>query len=299
MRLQGTFTALITPFQKNEELDFPALENLVRHQVQGKVEGLVPCGTTGESPTLTHKEHSEVIAFVIQKAKELNPDIKIIAGTGSNSTREAVSLANSAEQDGADYQLSVSPYYNKPTQEGLYRHFSTIADSSKLPIILYNIPGRTNVRMEIATIARLARHENIIGIKEATGDINFMTQVILETPEDFSVLSGDDNMLLPLLSVGGDGVISVISNVFPQELGDITRLYLSGKTEEARKAFLHIFPLCQAMFTETNPIPVKFAANYMSLCENVLRLPMTPLSKEKENSVIGAIQKFQEKSEGK
>ncbi len=293
MRLRGTFTALITPFSRTDEsIDFTSFEKILQHQIQGGVEGLVPCGTTGESPTLSHAEHAKVISWVIEKAKALNPNIIVMAGTGSNSTKEAVELSRNAVSDGADYLLSVNPYYNKPTQEGLYRHFSTIADNARAPVILYNIPGRTGVQLSIDTIKRLAAHGNIAGIKEATGDLNFMTQVILETPEEFSVLSGDDNLLLPLLSVGGDGVVSVVSNLFPKETSDITRFFHQGKTADAEKLFRRIFPLCKAMFVETNPIPVKYSASVLGLCENVLRLPMTPLSQANVSFVESALEQF-------
>ncbi|MDH5717698.1 MAG: 4-hydroxy-tetrahydrodipicolinate synthase [Spirochaetia bacterium] len=292
MNLTGTFTALITPFKTSGEIDWDTLEKIVRFQVENGIEGIVPCGTTGESPTLNHKEHREVIARVTKIAKEEKSDIIIIAGTGSNSTREAVELTRAAAEDGADFALSVNPYYNKPTQEGLYRHFSEIANASKIPIVLYNIPGRTSVCLSIDTIKKLASHENIAGIKEATGDLNFMAEVIFETPDDFALISGDDNLLLPILSLGGRGVISVISNIFPKECGDITRQYLSGKVEGASQIFKRIFPLCKAMFLETNPIPVKFAASYMGLCENILRLPLTSVSKENEIKITKAIENF-------
>jgi len=292
MNLTGTFTALITPFQKDGEIDWQCLEKLTRLQIQNGVEGIVPCGTTGESPTLSHKEHREVIARVIKTAKEENSNAVIIAGTGSNSTKEAIELTKAAAEDGADFALSVNPYYNKPTQEGLYRHFSEIADASSIPILLYNIPGRTSVSLNIDTMKKLSAHGNIAGVKEATGDLNFMISVIQETPENFSLISGDDNLLLPILSVGGRGVISVVSNIFPKEASEITRKYLNKEYEATKELFMKIFPVCGAMFLETNPIPVKFAASYLSLCENLLRLPLTSVSKENEVKIQNAVDKF-------
>ncbi|MDH4262244.1 MAG: 4-hydroxy-tetrahydrodipicolinate synthase [Spirochaetia bacterium] len=289
MKLQGTFTALITPFQKNEQIDYPALKKLIVKQMLNKVEGLVPCGTTGESPTLTHEEHREVIAKTVEWAKEINKDTTIIAGTGSNSTQEAVDLTKSAAADGADYALVVNPYYNKPTQDGLYAHFMRIAESSTIPVIVYNIPGRTSVSLSIDTISRLAEHPNIAGIKESTGDLGFMAEVILNTPDDFVLLSGDDNLLLPVLSIGGKGVISVLSNLLPLKVGNVSRSFFSGNYEHARKEYYNLLPLMKAMFFETNPIPVKAALSIMSEIENVLRLPMTKLSKGNHEKLINIL----------
>jgi len=294
MSLTGTYTALITPFKQNLDVDYDALKKIIEFQVDAGVEGLVPCGTTGESPTLNHEEHRKVIAKTIEWAKAKNSNIKIIAGTGSNSTREAIALTKAAKEDGADYALQVNPYYNKPTQLGLVTHFRNIAEAGDLPIILYNIPGRTSVSLNIESIVELAGHKNIIGIKEATGDIGFMTQVIHNTPKDFVLLSGDDNLLLPILSIGGQGVISVIANLFPRETGDITRKFLAGNTDYAREKFFNMANLCSAMFLETNPIPVKFAANYLGLCENELRLPMTKLSQRFEEKLETIIDIFKD-----
>ena len=256
MSIKGSFTALITPFHPDLSIDWSSLERIVKSQVDGGIDGLVPCGTTGESPTLSHEEHIEVIARVTEWGKKLNPQTIIIAGTGSNSTQEAIYLTKEAANKGADYALVVNPYYNKPTQEGLYRHFKAIADETSIPLILYNIPGRTSVRLEADTLLKLSRHEKISGVKEATGDLNLMTEIILQTGEDFSLLSGDDNLLLPILSIGGQGIISVCSNIYPTRISSITKQFLNGDTSEARENFLRIFPFCQAMFLETNPIPV-------------------------------------------
>ena len=226
-------------------------------------------------------------------AKKKKSDTIIIAGTGSNSTREAIALTRFAGQAGADFALVVNPYYNKPTQRGLIEHFTAIADASEIPIVLYNIPGRTSVKIELETMAFLAKHKNIVAVKEATGDISFMTQVMQATPDDFILLSGDDNLLLPILAIGGKGVISVISNVFPAQTSEISRMYLSGNIKGAAEKFSRLFPLCSAMFLETNPIPVKYAASLLGHCENSLRLPMTSLSQNFVEKVKEAIEKFQ------
>ena len=294
LKLRGTYTALITPFTADgEKVDWAALKQLVERQIDAGVEGLVPCGTTGESPTLSHEEHAEVIAKVIEWAKAKNPTCVVIAGTGSNSTSEAISLTKAAAAAGADAVLSVNPYYNKPVQAGLTLHFQKIADASKVPVILYNIPGRSAVGMTVDTIQALAKHGNIAAIKEATGDLGFMAQVIQATEGKLALLSGDDNLIVPVLSIGGVGVISVISNVYPKETGDITRDYFAGRQADAQKKFLKLLPLCKAMFIETNPIPVKFAAAKKGICENSLRLPMTPLSKSLEATLISAMESFE------
>jgi len=279
MQLTGTYTALVTPFSSNEEIDMQALKALVLSQVKNGVTGLVPCGTTGESPTLTHDEHRQVIARVVEWGKGANSDLKILAGTGSNSTKEAIELTRAAAQDGADMALVVNPYYNKPTQDGLRRHFGAIADASDIPVVLYNIPGRTNVSLSIETVIHLSQHSNIIGIKEASGDLNFMARVIGSTSADFSLMSGDDNLLLPILSLGGMGVISVISNLYPSKTSQITKLYKAGDISGATSIFYSLFPLMGAMFVETNPIPIKHALAYKGIIQDVLRLPLTTLSK--------------------
>lgn len=292
--LRGTYTALITPFTADgEKVDWAALKKLVEFQIDEGVEGLVPCGTTGESPTLSHEEHAEVIAKVIEWAKAKKPSVVVIAGTGSNSTAEAVALTRHAAAAGADAVLSVNPYYNKPVQAGLIAHFERIADASTVPVVLYNIPGRSAVGLTLDTIVQLAKHENIIGIKEATGDLGFMAQIIQATEGKFTLLSGDDNLLLPVLSIGGRGVISVVSNIYPRETGAVTRQYEAGNLNEAKQKFMRLLPLCKAMFLETNPIPVKYAASRKGLCHNVLRLPMTPLSHHLQAVVAGAMDVFE------
>ena len=280
MNLHGIFTAIITPFKASGEVDWNNFEKLVKTQIEAGVDGLVPCGTTGESPTLSHDEHRQVAARVASWAKTTNPNALIIAGTGSNSTKEAIELTKSAATEGADYSLQVNPYYNKPTQEGLYQHFKSIADESTIPLILYNIPGRTSVKIGLNTMQKLSLHKNVVGVKEATGDLNFMTEIMCTTNKNFTLLSGDDNLLLPILSIGGQGIISVCSNIFPKQICQITRDYLAGNHKSAQKMFHKIFPFCQSMFYETNPIPVKYALSEMGFCENILRSPLTPLNQK-------------------
>ena len=272
---QGSIVALVTPF-RNGNVDEPKLRELVEFHVSHGTDGIVPCGTTGESPTLSHDEHKRVVEIVIDAARGRIP---VIAGTGSNSTAEAIDLTSHARQAGATGALVVNPYYNRPTQEGLYRHFRAVAEAVDIPIIVYNIASRTAVNVETDTLARLATDcPNIVGVKEASGSLDQMTQVILACGPDFSVLSGDDNLTLPLMSVGGRGVISVVANVVPRETAEITHAALGGDWKLARDLHLRLFPLCRAMFIETNPIPVKEAMAMLGMLEPEYRLPMCRMS---------------------
>ncbi|NCN08676.1 MAG: 4-hydroxy-tetrahydrodipicolinate synthase [Leptospira sp.] len=271
---KGVYTAIITPFSKGA-IDYDSYFRLLDLQIQAGVDGVVPCGTTGESPTLGHDEHSELIQKTVQYA---NKRIKVIAGTGSNSTKEAVQLTEQACKDGVDGVLSVNPYYNKPTQDGLTRHFQEIADHSSVGVMLYNIPGRTGVMLSIETVQKLAEHKNIVSIKEATGDLGFMARLRAVLPKDFTMLSGDDNLTLPLLSIGGAGVVSVVSNIFPASLVKMVQLWNQGRIEESRAIYFKLMPVFYSAFMETNPIPVKAALSWLGYCENELRLPMTQLS---------------------
>jgi len=274
---EGAFTALITPF-KNDKIDYDALELQIEKQVSEGIDGVIPMGTTGESPTVSFGEHEEFIRRVV---KLVNGRVKVIAGTGANSTSEAVWLTKGAEDAGVDGVLSVNPYYNKPTQKGLIAHYEAIAKSTKLPIVLYNIPGRSGVNFLPESINELLkRTDNIVTMKEASGDINQMMRLIELCGDRITVLSGDDNLLLPLLSVGGKGVISVLSNVIPADIKKVITLYMANKTEEAKAAFYRLLPLCRMMFLETNPIPVKAAMEMMGLCTGDLRLPMVRTSDE-------------------
>jgi 4-hydroxy-tetrahydrodipicolinate synthase len=271
----GSFVALVTPF-RNGKVDEAKLRELVEFQVTHGTDGIVPCGTTGESPTLSHDEHKRVVEIVIETARKR---VKILAGTGSNSTAEAIDLTRHAEKAGADGALVVNPYYNKPTQEGLYRHFRAVAESVAIPIVTYNIQGRTAVNVETATMARLARDvKNIRGVKEASGSLDQMSQVIAACGPDFSVLSGDDNITLPLMAIGGHGVISVIANIVPRETADLVHAALDGDMKRARDLHYRLFPLARAAFLETNPIPIKEAMAMAGMLEPEFRLPMCRMS---------------------
>jgi 4-hydroxy-tetrahydrodipicolinate synthase len=272
---QGSLVAMVTPF-RDGRVDEATLKELVEFHVQRGTDGLVPCGTTGESPTLSHEEHKRVVEVVIEAAAGRVP---VVAGTGSNSTAEAIEMTIHAARAGAAGALLVSPYYNKPTQEGLYRHFRAVAEAAPdLPLILYNIQGRTAVNIETDTLVRLAQLPNVVGVKEASGSLDQMTQVILACGPDFTVLSGDDNLTLPLMAVGGRGVISVLANFLAREVADLTHAALEGDWKRARELHLRLYPLCRAMFIETNPIPVKEAMAMLGMVRAEWRLPMCPMS---------------------
>lgn len=269
----GCGTALVTPFRKDLSLDEETMRRLVRRQIAGGINFLVPCGTTGESPTLSHEEHLRVVAITLEEAKGKVP---VLAGAGGYDTRHVIEMAREAERMGAQGILSVTPYYNKPTQEGLYHHFKAIAAATSLPIILYNVPPRTNVNIDPATVRRLSEIENIIGVKEASGNISQITQVIQQVPEEFLVLSGDDALTLPLAAMGGRGIISVASNEIPAEMTRLAQLCLAGNFAEARAMQRKWLPLLEVNFIETNPTPVKAAMAEMGLLEPVFRLPLVP-----------------------
>jgi len=272
---QGSFVAMVTPF-RNGKVDEAKLRELVEFHVTHGTDGLIPCGTTGESPTLNHDEHHRVVEIVIEAARGR---IRVIAGTGSNSTAEAIDMTKHAERAGAAGALVVNPYYNKPTQEGLYRHFRAIAESVAIPVLLYNIQSRTAINVETDTLARLARDvKNIVGVKEASGSLDQMSQVIAACGPDFSVLSGDDNITLPLLAIGGSGVVSVIANIVPRETADLVHAALEGDWKRARDLHYRLFPLARAAFLETNPIPIKEAMAMAGMLEPEFRLPMCRMS---------------------
>jgi 4-hydroxy-tetrahydrodipicolinate synthase len=272
----GTFTALVTPF-RNGEVDVEALEGIVEFQIQHGVSGLVPCGTTGETPAMSEAEDRVVVGTVV---RIVNGRVPVIAGTGSNSTDMAIKYTKMAQEVGADGSLQVAPYYNKPTQEGLYRHFAAIAESTELPLVLYNIPGRTSVTISAETMARLAEIPNIVGVKDSTLSMNMISDVIRLCGEEFDVLSGDDPMTLPLVALGGRGVISVASNVAPGAVSDMVRAVLEGDWERGRELHYELLPLFRALFVETNPIPVKTAASLLGLCSDEMRLPLVPMEGE-------------------
>jgi 4-hydroxy-tetrahydrodipicolinate synthase len=270
-RFQGSFVAMVTPF-RNGRVDEAKLRDLVDFHVAHGTDGLIPCGTTGESPTLSHDEHKRVVEVVVEAARGRIP---VVAGTGSNSTAEAIDLTKHAERAGAAGALVVNPYYNKPTQEGLYRHFRAVAESAAIPILVYNIQSRTAVNVETATLERLVRDvKNVAGVKEASGSLDQMSQVIAACGPDFAVLSGDDNITLPLLAIGGHGVVSVIANILPRETAEMVHAALDGDWKRARELHYRLFPLARAAFLETNPIPIKEAMAMAGMIEPEFRLPM-------------------------
>jgi 4-hydroxy-tetrahydrodipicolinate synthase len=276
----GTYTAIVTPF-KNGKVDEPALERLVKAQIKGGVDGIVPVGTTGESPTLNYEEHIEVIALSVKFAAD---KIKVLAGTGGNSTSEAIYLTQHAEKVGADGSLQVAPYYNKPTQEGLFQHFHAVARATKLPIMLYSIPSRCGIEIAVDTVNRLAHDSvNIVGIKEAGGNADRVSQLRAALGKDFVIMSGDDSLTLPFMSVGAHGVISVASNVIPSEVAHMVKACALGKPAVALKLHDKYYPLFKDLFIETNPLPVKAALAMMGMMQEEFRLPLVPMgSKNRE-----------------
>lgn len=286
---QGTYTALITPFTTSGAIDEPALRRLVDAQIEAGIDGIVPMGTTGESPTVTHTENVKVVEIVVDQA---NGRVPIIAGTGSNSTSEAVDMTKQAKAIGADASLQVAPYYNKPSQEGFYRHFTTLADEVDLPMIVYNIPGRTGKNIETSTLKRIAVHPNIVAVKEASGSIPQMMEVIEELPEAFDVLSGDDNLAFPLTALGGRGVVSVASNLIPGRMTQMIRRAIDGDIIGARKEHFALLPLFRAVFLDTNPIPIKYMMHKAGYCAESYRLPMVPLSEENKVKIDALMKEY-------
>lgn len=282
----GCGTAMVTPFRKDGSLDEATLRRLVRRQIEQGIDFLVPCGTTGESPTLTREEHLRVVAITIEESGRKVP---VLAGAGGNNTHEVIEIARACQELGADGILSVTPYYNKATQEGLYRHYKAIAEAIDIPIVLYSVQGRTGVNIEPATVVRLAGIEGIVGIKEASGNITQIAEIIQRVPRDFIVLSGDDAMTLPVIALGGRGIVSVVSNQIPGAMTELTRLANSGDVVGARAMQRQWLPLMQINFVEANPIPVKWGMATMGLLEPVYRLPLVeplPASKEKIAQVL-------------
>ena len=270
----GCGTALVTPFRQDRSLDEATLRSLVKRQMDAGINFLVPCGTTGESPTLTRKEHLRVVEITL----EAKGNVPVLAGAGGYNTAEVIELAHELKAMGVDGILSVTPYYNKPTQEGLYQHYKAIAAAAKMPIVVYSVQSRTGVNVEPATLKRLSEIEYIVGVKEASGNIAQMAQVVHQVPPGFTVLSGDDAITIPLIALGGKGVISVVSNEIPKQMTDLTRAALRGDFEEARNLQRRYLPLMDINFIESNPIPVKAALSIMGLLEPVWRLPMVPPS---------------------
>ena len=289
MDLKGVYTALITPF-KNDAIDEEGLGRLIEFQLQGGVDGIVPCGTTGEASTLTYEEHERVIELTV---KFVNGKVPVIAGTGSNSTHETVELTEKAKKLGSDLSLLVAPYYNRPTQEGLYSHFKKVAEEVDIPIVLYNIPTRTGVNMLPELVARLAEIPNIVAIKEASGSLQQVADIYRLTKGQFTILSGDDNIFLPMMALGARGVISVLSNILPQKLKALSKAFLDDKDiEKSRALHMELMPLFQAMFVEVNPVPVKESLYYMGLVEKEMRLPLVPLTDKNREYLKTVLREF-------
>lgn len=285
----GVYTALITPFKNNNKIDFDALERLIKNQCISGVDGIVPCGTTGESSTLTCEEREEVIEFCV---KNVNGRVRVLAGTGSNSTDEVIHSTQFAKKVGCDGALIVSPYYNKPTQKGLYIHFKSIADAVDIPIVLYNIAGRTSINIEPITIAKLFKDcKNIVGVKEASGSLEQMSTIKYLVP-DIDLISGDDALTLPLLSIGGVGVISILSNIIPADMVLFIKEFKEGNIKKAMDIHYKLLPLIKSMFVETNPIPIKTAAFLLGICESSLRLPMCNMEENNKLKLEKALKDY-------
>lgn len=287
---EGAGVALITPFKENGEVNFEKLEELVEEQIAGGTDAIIACGTTGESSTMTHEEDDEVIRFI---CKKVNHRIPVIAGTGSNCTREAVSKSIAAEKAGADGLLVVTPYYNKATQKGLIQHFTTIANAVSIPVILYHIPGRTGVTMKPETIVTLCREvPNIVGVKEASGDFSAIAEIMHLSGGEIDVYSGNDDQIVPLLAMGGKGVISVLSNVAPRQTHEICASFFRGDVETSRRMQLEALPLINALFCEVNPIPVKAAMNLMGKEVGPMRLPLTTMEEQNQEHLAKAMREY-------
>lgn len=277
--LKGAITALITPFDKNGNIDYISMEKIIEYQIKNKIDGLVVCGTTGESATLSNNEKKELIQFVVKK---VNKRVPVIAGTGSNNTKHSIELSKYAESVGVDYLLLVTPYYNKTNQKGLIEHYTAIANSVKIPCILYNVPSRTGIDMLPETVLELCKVPNIIGIKEASNNFSNILKICSKKPKDFLVFSGNDDSIIPLLSLGGNGVISVLSNVFPEEVHNMCKCYFENNTAESTNLQLKFADVIFSLFSDVNPIPVKEAMSQKGFCTNTVRLPLIQLPKEKK-----------------
>lgn len=286
---KGVYTAIVTPFKDDNKIDEQSLRKLVDFQIDKGVQGIVPVGTTGESPTLDHEEHHRVIEIVID---QVSGRVPVIAGTGSNCTDEAIRLTEKAKKAGATASLQVAPYYNKPTQEGFYRHFTAVADSVDLPIIVYNIPGRSGKNIENSTMLELAKHKNIVAVKEASGNITQIMDLISKKPADFTLLSGDDNLVFPILALGGKGVVSVASNLVPDRMAEFVGSALEGNWAKARELHYELLPLFRAIFIETNPIPIKAALAMKGMIRENYRLPMCRMSDEHKKTLKSVLEKL-------
>ncbi|MBO1512073.1 4-hydroxy-tetrahydrodipicolinate synthase [Metabacillus bambusae] len=287
MNYGQVLTAMITPFDHNGEVDFNATKNLVNYLIANGSDGLVINGTTGESPTLTTEEKVDLFKYVVQI---VNGRVPVIAGTGSNNTKASISLTSLAEEAGVDGIMLVTPYYNKPSQEGMYQHFKAIAETTSLPVMLYNIPGRSSVNMSVETIVRLSQIDNIVSIKEASGDLDAMAEIISKTPNDFSVYSGDDALTLPLLAIGGTGIISVSSHIIGNEMQEMINKFKEGDVTGAASLHRNLLPIMKAMFAAPNPTPVKAALNMRGIPVGDVRLPLIPLNKEEKIALQATLQ---------
>lgn len=291
MNFGQILTAMVTPFDHNEEIDFPATRNLINYLIANGTDGLVISGTTGESPTLTEEEKVKLFKFTVEV---VNGRVPVIAGTGSYNTKASIDLTRQAADAGVDGIMLVVPYYSKPSQEGLYQHFQAIAAVTSLPIMLYNIPGRSAVNMSVETVVRLSDIPNIVAIKEAGGNLDTMTEIIQNTPENFSLYSGDDGLTIPVLSIGGAGVISVASHVIGNEMQTMIEKFNSGNVKEAAKDHRSLLPIMKALFAAPNPTPVKSALNLKGIPVGGVRLPMIPLNKEELNSLQEVLSTLQQ-----
>lgn len=287
MNFGQVITAMVTPFNHNEEIDYSATKSLVNYLIANGTDALVVAGTTGESPTLTKEEKLSLFKYVLQV---VDGRIPVIAGTGSNSTRESIALTQQAEMLGVDGVMLVAPYYNKPSQEGLYQHFKAIASATQLPVMLYNVPGRTAVNISVETIIRLSHIQNIVSVKEASGDLDAMGRIISETDNNFSLYSGDDNLTLPVIAIGGIGVVSVASHIIGNEIQEMIQTHQNGFTDYAAKIHSDLMPTFEALFAAPNPTPVKAALEMYGLQMGTVRLPMVPLNLEEKNKLHAVIQ---------
>ncbi len=285
---RGSIVAIVTPFNKDGSIDFNSLEQLVEWHIESGTNGILPCGTTGESPTLSHEEHDLVVESVV---KFVNNKIPVLAGAGSNSTAEALRLTKHAEDIGADGALVITPYYNKPTQAGLKAHFTKIASETNIPIVIYNVPGRTGISIAPETVAELAELENIVAIKEASGSIDQTSSIL--TKCNIDLLSGDDALTVPIMSIGGCGVVSVVANIVPEKMAALTNAMMKGNLPVAEQLHRELYSLCKSMFIETNPVPVKAALAMMGKIKEVYRLPMVPMSDSNKKIVENELKKME------
>lgn len=291
---EGTYTALVTPFKDDQSIDWDAFDRLVEGQIAGGVSGIVPCGTTGESPTLDYEEQLALVKRSVEIAKSHGGKVTVLAGTGTNSTKSTIAASQAAERAGADAVMIVTPYYNKPTQDGMFHHFTAAAASVKVPVVVYNIPGRCVIDLSVDTLARICeKSANVVATKEATGNVLRAQEVVRTLGSRCTVLSGDDVLTLPMIAVGAKGVISVASNLYPAEVSRATRLALDGKMEEARKAHLALCRIYETMFVEANPSPVKGALAHKGRMKDVVRGPLVPLSEAGRAKVIAAIEAYE------